>query len=386
MNAPGIFRRWRWSLLVAGLLLLGLGYAFWPEAAPVDTARVSRGAMVVGVTDDGVTRAREYYVVSAPVTGYLQRIELEAGDQVERGALVTRMTGAPATPLDVRTRASLSAALAAARASERGLSATLDQSRRDLVRAEKLAADGFLPRAQLEAARTRVATARAGLAQAKAEAARIAAELAPASGEASGAAVPVRAPASGAVLSVITESAGVILEGTPIMTIGDPAQIEAVVDLLSREAVRVKPGDRVQITDWGGGTALTGRVERIEPYGQLKISALGIEEQRVNVIIAFDAASAPGAARLGHGYQIEATIALWSRTDALRVPIGALFRGRDGGWRVFVRVAGKARERAVRLGRVNDEWGEVLGGLAEGDEVVLNPGNAIADGVRITPR
>lgn len=386
MMLADFFKRWRWGILIAGLLALGLGYAFWPEAAPVDIARVSRGAMVIGVTDDGVTRAEEFYVVSAPVTGYLTRIELKAGDRVDRGTLITRMTGAPASPLDSRSRASLVGALSAAQASVRGLSASLDQSRRDLSRAEKLATDGFLPRAQLEAARTRVATAQAGLAQARAEAARISAELAPVSGASSGASVPVRAPASGSVLSLINESAGVIAEGTPIMTIGDPAQIEAVVDLLSREAVRVKPGDPVQITEWGGKTPLTGKVERIEPYGRLKISALGIEEQRVNVIIAFDPASAPRAARLGHGYQIEATIVLWSRPDALRVPIGALYRGRDGDWRVFVRSGDRARERTVRLGQINDEWGEVLAGLKEGDEVVLNPASAIREGVRIAPR
>ncbi|MCB2074938.1 MAG: efflux RND transporter periplasmic adaptor subunit [Novosphingobium sp.] len=381
-----LLKRWRWAILVGALLFLGLAFAFWPEAVPVDTGKVTRGAMSVGVTDDGVTRAEEYYVVSAPVTGYLERIELEAGDKVSRGVLITRMTGRPATPLDKRTREELRGSLAAARAAEAGAASSLAQARRDLARAEELAKRGFLPRAQLEEARTRVSTGQASLAQARGQARSAQAMLAETGAATSGAPVPVRAPASGSVMSVINESEGVIPEGTPLMTIGDPHRIEVVVDLLSREAVRVKPGDRVEITEWGGPDPLIGRVERIEPFGKLKISALGIEEQRVNVIIGFGENAAQHAARLGHGYQIDATIILWSKKDALRVPIGALYRGGDGGWRVFVDDGGRAEERAVKVGHINDEYGEVLGGLAEDDTVVVNPGNALEDGNRISPR
>lgn len=381
-----LLKRWRWALLIAAVLVAGLTFAFWPEAIPVDTAKVSRGAMTVGVTDDGVTRAHELYVVSAPVTGYLSRIELEVGDPVARGALITQMTGRPSSPLDPRSRQSLLAALDSVRATATGASASLAQAQRDAERAEELSRRGFLPRAQLEAARTRVATGRAAVAQSRAEIVRIRAELAQPSGTAAGMAVPVRAPASGSVLSVITESAGVIAEGTPLMSIGDPRKIEVVVDLLSREAVRVKPGDRVAITQWGGNFPLIGHVLTVEPFGKLKISALGIEEQRVNVIIAFDAASLPQAVRLGHGYQVDATIVLWSRPDALRVPIGALFRGTDGGWRAFVAESGRARERTLRIGNINDEFGEVLDGLSGSDVVVLNPGNALSEGKRIKPR
>ena len=379
-------KRWRWAILIAALLLAGLAFAFWPEATPVDTGKVSCGPMKVGVTDDGVTRAEEYYVVSAPVTGYLERIELEAGDKVARGALITRMSGRPSTPLDPRSREELRGALAAAQAAERNAAASLDQAQRDLARAEELAKRGFLARAQLEDARTRVSTGQATLQQARAEVVRTRAMLAEPGSRTSGAPVAVRAPASGSVMSVINESAGVITEGTPLVTIGDPHKIEVVVDLLSREAVKVKPNDRVEITEWGGPKPLIGYVKRIEPFGTLKVSALGIEEQRVNVIIGFDKEAAEQAARLGHGYQIDATIILWSTKDALRVPIGALFRGDDGGWRVFLVDGGRARERAVKLGHVNDEYAEVLDGLAKGDEVVVNPGNALEDGKRISPR
>lgn len=379
-------KRWRWAVLIAALLLLGLVYAFWPASIPVDTARVTRGPMAVGVTDDGVTRAEEYYVVSAPVTGYLSRIELEAGDRVTRGALITTMTGRPSSPIDPRSMRELRGALAAARAVASSAEASLAQARRDLERAEELAERGFLSRADLENARTRVATGEGALAQSRAEVARIRAMLDQPQGPGQGEPVPVRAPASGVVLSVITESEGVVPEGTQLMTIGDPNAIEAVVDLLSREAVRVRPGNRVEITQWGGPDPLVGTVERIEPFGRLKVSALGIEEQRVNVVVSFRDEAARQAARLGHGYQIDATIILWSADRVLRAPIGALFRGTDGGWRVFVNENGRARQRAVKIGHLNDEFAEVLDGLAEGNEVIVNPSNSLEDGARVKPR
>jgi HlyD family secretion protein len=378
--------RWRWAIAALALLTLGLAYAFWPVAVPVDTAPVTRGPMAVGITDDGVTRAEDLYVVAAPVSGYLARIELEPGDRVRRGQLITRMTGRPATPLDARTRQELRGARDAAQAAAAAARASLAQARRDLARAEDLARSGFLPRARLEEARTRVATGAAALRQALAETARIDALLAQPQGPGAGASVPVHAPADGAVLSVLRESEGVLPEGTELMTIGDAGTIEVVVDLLSREAARVRPGDRVAITQWGGDAPLAARVVRVEPFGRLKISALGIEEQRVNVVIAFDPAARPQAARLGHGYQIDATIILWEAGDALRVPIGALFRGGDGGWRAYVVTAGRARERALKIGRLNDEFGQVLAGLAAGDKVIVNPGNALRDGARVRAR
>lgn len=381
-----LLKRWRWALLIAAVLALGLAFAFWPRAVLVDAGQVSKGRMATGITDDGQTRAVDVFVVSAPVTGYLDRIELDVGDPVARGALITRMTGRPSTPLDPRSRQELLAAGSAARAGEAGAKAALDQSWRDLQRAEKLAKDGFLPRSQLEAARTRVAADRAALAAAQAEVRRIEAMLAAPAGGHGSASVAVIAPASGSVLTRITESEGVIAEGTPLVMIGDPDRIEGVVDLLSREAVRVKPGDRVEITQWGGPVPLIGTVKRIEPFGRLKVSALGIEEQRVNVIIGFAPESLPDAARLGHGYQFDATFVLWSRGDALRVPIGALFRGTDGEWHAFEIVGGRAIDRKLKIGQINEEWGEVLGGLSEGAQVVVNPSKTLEDGMRVTAR
>lgn len=380
-----IFTRWRWPFLIGLLLIAGLAFAFWRSPQLLDTARVTRGAMAVGVTDDGVTRAEEQYVVTAPVSGYLSRIELEAGDRVVKGALIARMTGRPATPLDPRSQAEFKASLSSALAAAQGAAASLAQARNDLARAEALAVRGFLPKAQLEAARTRVSAGEAALAQARGEAARLRAALSqPSDTQAGG--VPVRAPAAGSVLSVITESEGMIAEGTPLLSIGDPHRIELVVDLLSREAVRVKPGDRVEVTQWGGTQPLIGHVGRVEPFGRLKVSALGVEEQRVNIIIRFDDLSTDEAARLGHGYQADATIIRWSRPDALRVPIGALFRGPDGGWRVFVIAGGRAEERRIEIGHINDLFGEVRNGLREGEIVAINPPGSLEDGDAATSR
>lgn len=377
--------RWRWAAAIAALLVLGLAYAFWPVRVRVDAGRVTRGEMAVGITDDAVTRAREVYVVSAPITGTLSRIELEAGDRVARGTLITRMTSRPSAPLDPRTRAELLGVLAAARAEYTGANATVRQARRDLARAEALAKRGFLPRAQLEAARTRVVSGDAAVARSRAEIAQIEARLGP-SGTSGGSAVDVRAPVGGYVLAVATESAGIVAEGTPLMSIGDPSRIEVVLDLLSREAVRAKPGNRVALTQWGGDVPLHGEVARIEPYGRLKVSALGIEEQRVNLIVRFSADSVDRASRLGHGYQLDATVIVWSRPDAVRVPVGALFRGGDGAWEVFVVDKGRALMRRVSIGHINDAFGEVLAGLSPGDAVVLDPGGAVADGTRIRVR
>lgn len=379
-------RNWRWAIAIGLLLAAALAYSLWPEATPVDLEKVTRGPMSVGVTDDGVTREKELYTVSAPVTGYAERLTLEAGDRVERGQLLTRMRSRLSAPLDRRAQEELRGALGAARASERAASATLEQSQRDLARAEALAKDGFLSRAQLESNRTRVSTGRAQLELARADIRRIEASLGDGGRSGTGAPVDVRAPVSGSVLVVPDKSEGIIAEGAPIVTIGDPSKIEIVIDLLSREAVRVKPGDRAEITQWGGPRPLIGHVKYIEPYGRLKISALGIEEQRVNVIIGFDPATASEAARLGHGYQVDATIILWSNDATLRVPVGALFRGQDGAWRVFVNEDGRARERKVKLGQINDEFAEVLGGLDEGASVVLNPGNALRNGDRVAGR
>lgn len=394
-------KRWRWAIGIGALVAIALGYSFWPEAVPVDTAEVTRGPMAVGITDDGVTRIHDLFVVSAPVTGRITRIEIEPGDAVVANeTVVARMAARPATPLDARTRRELSNALAAAGAAQRSAAAQVQRARagvalarRELERAETLADRGFLAQAALDSRRAdaeaqsaALAAARASVEQARAEADRIRALLSqPAPDDAQGGPVVVRSPASGVVLRRLTESEGVIAEGTPLVEIGDPAQVEVVTDLLSREAVRVEPGARVEITGWGGARPLIGRVRTIEPFGRLKISALGIEEQRVNVVIDF-ADDAAALARLGHGYQIDATIILWRREDAVRLPIGALFRGADGAWHVYAIEGGRAVERVIDVGRINDDHAEILDGIEPGASVIINPGNQVRDGRRVRPR
>lgn len=379
-------KRWRWALLLALLLAGGLAYAFWPQPLAVDAAAVTRGPMLVGITDDGTTRVRRLHVVSAPISGYVEPITLEPGDAVQAGRMITHMHGPPSAPLDPNSQRQVRAALAAAQAGTRGAAAALDQARRDLARAEDLGKRGFLARAQLEAARTRVTTTAATLTQGNAEITRLRAQLADPTGNEGPAEVPVRSPASGTVLSVLRQGDAIVPAGTELMTIGNPADIEVVVDLLSRDAVKVQPGAVVQISQWGGDGLLIGTVKRIEPLGRLKVSALGIEEQRVNLIIGFTPDMAGKAARLGHGFQLDATVVLWQAPAVLRVPLGALFRGSDGGWQVFVIDTGRAHSQPVRIGHINDEYGEVLAGLTAGQRVVLNPGSLVADGSRVKPR
>lgn len=381
-------KRWRWAIIVTALLVLGIGYSLWPEDVLVDTAKVSRGTMMIGVTDDGVTRVRDLYTVSAPVTGYVTRIELDPGDRVTANqTVIARMAALPAVPLDTRTRAELQNAVRASVAAEAAAAAELRLARSDLNRAEQLSKRGFLPRAQLDAARANAQSRDAEVQRSRAETRRLRASLtAPPNSTPRGGKIAVRSPESGVVLRRLNESEGTIEQGTPLMEIGDPARIEIVLDLLSREAARVQPGAEVLITRWGGEQTLTGRVSRVEPFGRLKISALGIEEQRVDVIVEFDAATSRRIATLGHGYQVEGTVVLWRNPQALRVPVGALFRGTEGKWRVFAAEGGEAQLRNVRIGRLNDEYGEVLEGLEAGNEIILNPGTAIDDGVGIAQR
>lgn len=382
-------KSWRWAIAIAALLLAGIGYSFWPEPEPVDLGTVTQGPMSVGVTDDGVTRVHELYTVTAPVTGYVTRIELEPGDAVVAGVtVIARMAGIPSQPLDRRSRAELGNAIQASRAAESSAAAELRLAQDNLGRAEALAQRGFLSKSDLEARRTSAATARGELARSRAETNRLQSMLSEpaAAGLPSGGEVVVRSPESGVVLRRLSESEGAVQQGTPLMEIGNPAQIEVVADLLSREAAQIRPGDPVEITRWGGDGALPGRVRTVEPFGILKISALGIEEQRVNVVIDFAGEAMPQAARLGHGYQVDATVILWRDANAVRVPVGALFRGEDGGWKVFEAENGRARLRPVRIGHLNEEYGEVTGGLAKGAQIILNPSGTIREGTRVTPR
>jgi HlyD family secretion protein len=385
--------------VIAAVLIVGaiVAVAVWPDAIEVDLVTVERRDMEVTIDEEGETRVRDRFVVSAPVAGRLQRIELEPGDPVAKGSLVARLVPADAPLLDPRARAELSAAVDASRATviqaqaERDrAAATLANARDVLRRRENLVEVGAISREDLETARTGVQTAESAIRAAEASVSQAAHQLELArarllaSGGSSGRAVDVRAPVNGTVLKRVHESESVVPAGEPLVEIGDASRIEVVSDLLSTDAVSVTPGQPVHIVQWGGGHALEGRVRRVEPSGFMKVSALGVEEQRVNVIIDFADAAAAGRA-LGDGFRVEVNIVTWRGENVVTVPVGSLFRSGDG-WAAFVAVNDRAERRQVELGHRNDEVGEILKGLQPGDTVVLHPPDTLTDGARLTPR
>jgi HlyD family secretion protein len=402
MGAP--LRRAVFMVVLAGLVAGGLAYGFWPQPLPVDLAVVERGPIRVTVDGEGKARVRNVYVVSAPLAGRITRVSLEPGDEVEANrTLITSLEETDPAFLDARARARLEAQLRAAEAAYDLAKAELEQaqaalefSSNELQRSETLFERGTVTARNLELARldlrtheTRLATAKAtlGMRHFEVEMAR-AALIEPGEGEYFSASarccIPVRSPVDGRVLRVLHESETVVQAGEPLIEIGDPTDLEVVVDLPSSEAVRIPAGAAVIIEAWGGDQALSGSVRQIEPSAFTKISALGIEEQRVNVII--DLTDPPAARRaLGHGFRVLARVVVYAADSALLVPAGALFReGRT--WAVFVAEDGRARLRQVEIGASDGRLAEVRSGLSEGEHVIVYPNDRILDGVRIAPR
>jgi HlyD family secretion protein len=313
------------------------------------------------------------------VGGLLQRVALEPGDAVARGQVIGSI--APADPglLDARVSAEASAAIAAAEASLRAAEADLELKRRDYQRVMQLAARDFASPAAVDSARAALNAARAGVSARRAEVQR--ARAAAGGGSARAIAVtPVRSPSSGRVLRLLQESEVVVPAGAAIMEIGDPADLEVVAEFLSEDAVRMHPGAAAYIEAWGGDAAIPARVSRIEPYAHTKISALGVEEQRVNVILRLDEpASAPP---LGHGFRVDARVVLSESADAVRVPVDALIRDGER-WSVFRVSDGRARLATVEVGEGGGQYRVVTRGLEEGDRVVIFPSEALSDGDRI---
>jgi len=365
---------------------------------PVETAVVQRGPLLVTVDEEGRTRVRDRFVVAAPVAGRVLRIELEPGDSVKAGDVVARMRSEAPSLLDARSRAEAQAALESAhaavgraRADEQRARATLAQAERELTRVRNLVAESLSTAQQLEAREADVRTAQeqvnaAGFSARAAEAdvVRAQARLAPSGPDSTGRVVTVSSPVDGVVLKRERESETVVPAGEPLLDVGDPRQLEIVVDLLSVDAVRVKPGARVLVEQWGGDRTLDAKVRRIEPSGFTKISALGVEEQRVNVILEFtDPAEAWKA--LGDGYRVEARIVTWEAADVVKVPTGALVRSGEQ-WAVFETRDGRARQLPITLGHQNGQEAEVTSGLEAGTPVILHPGDTISDGVRVEER
>lgn len=379
----------------AGVLLL---VALWPAATPVDSRPVTRGPLEVTVEDEGETRVRDRFVVSAPVAGRLLRIELEAGDPVCRGDVVATLLPGEPTPLDARTRAEAEAALAAARAklgqleAERQRSeAALAFARSELTRQRGLAQEQIVAGQQLESAEIRerdaqeaVKSAVFAVAAAKEQVRMAEARLIFAAGAPRGRPLELRSPIDGLVFKRRHESEAVVPAGEPLLDLGDPAKLEIVSDLLSTDAVKVKAGAFARVEQWGGDRPLRGRVRRIEPSGFMKVSALGVEEQRVNVVVDFEDPLEAWKA-LGDGYRVELSIVVWESKDTLKVSTGSLFR-RGESWAVFAVERNRARTRPVEIGRRNGLEAQVLSGLSEGEEVVLHPSDTLKDGSRVRRR
>ncbi len=392
-------RRFAAFLFVAAIVA-ALIYAFEPQPIVVDIDVVTRGPMMVTIDEEGETRLRERFVVSTPVAGRVLRIDLEPGDRVSAGQTPIA-TFRPVEPgfLDTRSRAEAEARLQAAeagigrtRANRERLREALNFAESRLTRDRELFDQGLISRERFDSAQFEARAAREALNAAEFEVgdAEQAVMVAQASlvqitddtaADGSGNPITIRSPIDGVVLRRLRESEAVVPAGEPLVELGDTGRIEIVSDLLSEDAVRVRPGYRVLIEQWGGGITLEGRVRLVEPSGFTKLSALGVEEQRVNVVVDFND-PAQTAEYLGDGYRVEIRVVTWETSDTLKVPTGSLFRTGDD-WTVFVVNGGLAELRTIEIGRRNALEAEVLTRLAESEIVIVYPGQDVSDGVEV---
>jgi HlyD family secretion protein len=390
------------TALLGALALAALGIAalaLRPSPVPVDVARVVRSPLAVVIEESGVTRVKDRYVVSAPVTGSVSRISLEPGDAVKEADTLAEIAPASSPLLDERTRAEAEARLGAAlsglgqaRAQVQRAKAARELADQELGRTRKLAASGTLSAEALEQADF-AARMRAEELSSTQFAEKVAAEQVRSARVVLGRDgaqgrrerhVDVLAPVSGQVLRLQQESAGIVQAGAPLLEVGDPQALEIAVDLLTTDAVHVRPGTEAVITGWGGERPLAGRVSRVEPSGFTRPSALGVDEQRVNVIIALTEPREHWTA-LGDGYRVEARIVLWQSDSVAQVPHGAVFRHGDG-WAAYRVVRERAEVVSVRLGHRGENAVEIVSGLAANDMVVVHPGDRLANGARVEVR
>ena len=372
--------RWIW----AGAPVVVLAVVLWalaPGATEADFATIDTGEVRVDLVDEGRTRMHDVYVISAPVSGRVLRVEVEPGDSVTKGAVVARMTQAAAGFLDTRTDLQARASVDAASAQLRAAEAEFALATRDDERTRSLAQQKLVSAAAVDASQARMNAARATRDAAAAELARARSALQPADRTAKGE-ITVRAPVSGDVLRVPQKSESVVTVGAPIVELGDPSHVEVVAEFLSQDAVRMQPGQAATIENWGGAP-LAATVDRIEPVARTKISALGVEEQRTNVILQFKDREV--AKRLGHDYRVDARVVVDASVDVVRAPLGSLFR-RGQQWSVYQVVEGRAVLKDVDVGIADSGFRVVKQGLAAGDVVVLFPGSAIEDGIRLRQR
>lgn len=393
---------------LALLLILALFAGFRAPPALVDSALVARTPLQVSVEEEGRTRLADRYQVSAPVTGYLSRIALEPGDAVAQGQALFSINPTPATSLDARSRVQAEAtlaraqsALAAAQTQVEAERARLELADKELQRIQSLVEGGHLSvdnldraRAEARRAKASVNSARFAVDVARHELENVQATLAVSGGTQRDAPLAVNSPINGVVLSRQRQSEGTIQAGEAVLTLGDLNNLEVEVDLLSPDAVRVQPGMRVELARWGGTDLLPGRVRRVDPAGFTRFSALGVEEQRVWVIVDIDAPREQWQF-LGDAYRVEARFILWEGDNILQIPASALFRNDEADrssqkaghdWACYVIEQGRAQRRPVSVGRRSGLQVEVTTGLQEGERVLLYPGQDIVEGTRVRLR
>lgn len=383
-------------ILVLGLLV----YGFWPSATPVTVERATHDSLRVTIEEEGQTQLRNRYDVSAPTTAYLRRVPGEVGDWVEQGEVLARLATLPTTVNDVSSyqaaRAQVQAAEAALRRSEHEVEAartSYEHASTEHERIQRLHERGTASQQELDAARVEARRAEAqyeaaqqSVEQARQEVRAAQSRLGPTSfaPEQLDNRVEVSAPVDGRILQVHQKSAGVVQAGTPLVTVGHPDSLEVVVDVLSSDAVRISEGTPVELRRWGGNRTLEGTVRVVPPQGETQVSALGVEEQRVELIVDLQETSLLQVP-LGAGYRVVANFVLWEESDVLQVPQSALFQY-NGGWAVFVVQEGYAQRQPVEVGRRSGLQVQILEGLQEGARVVTHPGNEINDGMRVQAR
>jgi len=385
------------SVLVIGLLVWG----FWPRPVLVELVEAQRGSMTVTIEEEGRTRVIDRFVISAPVDGVACRVQLDVGDMVQAGQTLLNISPLESRVLDPRSRAEAEARVAAAKSALELAGQQADAAlaganfqRSEIRRLKPLAEQGVIANGAFDKAQMDLLIAEATLRSANhaVEVARYeqqAAETALkySAGTVTGdpaIRVPVKSPITGKILQMPHECEGPVTTGQELLVVGDPSFLEVVVDLLSADAVKVKPGMKVDFDRWGGDEPLEGQVRTVEPFGFTKISALGVEEQRVNVIADF-VSPREDWQRLGDGYRVEARFVIWEDEDVLQVPASSLFRLNEG-WALFVMENGRARQRVVKTGQRTGLVAQILEGVKEGDKVVNHPSDEVSDGVGITER
>jgi HlyD family secretion protein len=384
--APKKPRPFHWLPYLIGIaLIVLLALGLRPRPAPVETAPVITGPLRATVSEEGKTRIRQRYIVSSPVTGQLRRVPFKPGAEITPGAVLALIEPMTASPLDTRSRALAEARRESAIASLEKTRAGHMLAVNELGRVEKMYTDKTVSPQDYESAQMRETLAAREVVTAEGELRAAVAELAvadPAS-PSTPALIEVRSPVSGRVLHVFQESERPLTAGTPILDVGDPTDIEVVIELLSRDGAALTPGTKVELEQWGGPKPIEARVRLVEPAAFTKISALGVEEQRVNVVADITTPLAERSA-LGDNFRVEARVIVWESEKTLKVPVSSLFR-RGSNWSAYVLRNGRATLVPVQPGRSSGIETQVLEGLKEGDEVILYPGDRVQEGQRVTP-